>query len=287
MINQILLCGNGYVGSAFANEMTERKISFQFCQRSIYSNFVNLAQRLLREKPSLVINAAAYVPASGVDACEHDKPQTLQTNLMLPAMMATACEWMGIPLMHISSGCFYNGDNGGEGFSELETPHLSFRTKCGVYVGSKCLAEEIVSRYEKAYCLRIRLPFDEFDNPRNLLTKLQAYPKIVDETQSVTHRVDFVKAALDLWEMGATPGIYNCTNPGAINYKAICAKLQDKLWAGRRGFNFVSPEWFDANIAGTPKSRCTLSVKKLLATGVKMRHVDEAVEDSINNWTIS
>jgi len=36
--------------------------------------------------------------------------------------------------------------------------------------------------------------------------------------------------------------------------------------------------------AKTPRSNCVMDVSKLLAAGVKIRGVEEALEDSLKNW---
>lgn len=161
-------------------------------------------------------------------------------------------------------------------------PHLSFRTKCGVYVGSKELAEHFVSAYGPSYICRIRLPFDEFDNERNYLSKLQRYPKVVRATNSISHRGDFVRAVLDLYIIDAPFGTYNVTNPGAVDSLWICEQI--KRYLGPREFEFWDNDEFLNTVARTPKSNCKLDVSKLLSTGVKMRPVEDAIIDSLKKW---
>ena len=46
----------------------------------------------------------------------------------------------------------------------------------------------------RGYLWRLRIPFDEFDNPRNYLSKVQNYAKVYDNVNSISHRGDFVSA---------------------------------------------------------------------------------------------
>ena len=52
-----------------------------------------------------------------------------------------------------------------------------------------------------------------------------------------------------------------------------------------RKFEFWSgDEEFYHFAAKTPRSNCVMDVSKLLATGVKMRPVEEALDDSLKKW---
>jgi len=135
----------------------------------------------------------------------------------------------------------------------------------------------------RVYTWRLRLPFDEFDDARNLLSKVQRYPKVYDNANSISHRGDFVKACLDLWETGAPFGTYNLTNPGFITTRQIVEAIQKILRPGRN-FEFWIEEEFQQFGVKSPRSNCILDSSKLLAAGVKMRPVAEAIDDALTRW---
>ena len=70
-------------------------------------------------------------------------------------------------------------------------------------VNCEALAEEALAGLGQSYIWRLRIPFDEVDNPRNYLSKVQRYPKVYDNVNSISHRADFVRACLDLWGLRA------------------------------------------------------------------------------------
>lgn len=297
----LLLGASGYIGSQFFRELSGRKLGFVCADRNSIGEIIHKIERA-----DLVINCAAKVCAPSVDLNEDCKAETIIGNLVLPSQLAAICESECAPLLHVSTGCLYNSDfsrrqgvklvdsqnHGAWGmdrfeshkFQESDEPMFSFDTGAGTYVASKELAERVVRKYERHYICRVRLPFDEFDNERNLLSKLQRYPRVVDERQSIAHRGDFVKACLELVDMKAPYGTYNCTNPGAVRYRDACDLINKKLHGGKRDFQFVTTDQFDKTTARTPKSRAELSTDKLLATGVKMRPAWEAIEDSLDKW---
>jgi len=310
----LLLGATGYVGQAFAHVLSLRGQPFKAVSRKDldYTRYDLLLNCLRSTKPSLLINAAGYTGKPNVDACESAKAETLMGNTLFPQSIAHACSVAAVPWAHVSSGCIYSGAKlnvGGNlriekdlspsalktlaetnpgavhGYTETDEPNFTFRRPpCSFYSGTKALAEEAVAGIGQCYLWRLRIPFDEFDNPRNYLTKIQSYPKVYDNVNSISHRYDFVRACLDLWERRAPFGIYNLTNPGLVTTRQVVHLIQ-KILKPNRGFEFwQNDEEFYRIAAKTPRSNCVLDVSKLLSTGVKIRPVTEALEHALNNW---
>ena len=171
------------------------------------------------------------------------------------------------------------------GFTEQDAPNFSFRDgPCSFYSGSKALGEEVIQGAGRGYIWRPRIPFDEFDQARNYLSKLQRYPKVYDNVNSISHRSDFPRACLDLWEMRAPFGIYNVTNPGFVTTRQVVALVEKHLKPAKRFEFWESDEEFYRVAAKTPRSNCVLDTTKLLEAGVKMRPVVEALEDALAKW---
>ena len=101
---------------------------------------------------------------------------------------------------------------------------------------------------------------------------------------SISHRGDFVGACLDLWERRAPFGIYNVTNPGFVTTRQVVGLIEKHLKPARRFEFWASDEEFYQVAAMTPRSNCVLDVSKLLATGVPIRPVSEALEHALQNW---
>ena len=310
----LLLGATGYIGEAFARELERRNESFTALSRKTvdYTRFEELLKYLRSEKPEFVINAAGYTGKPNVDACETAKADTLQGNTLLPQTVAQACAAAEIPWGHVSSGCIYSGAKirlKGEtvvekdlmkpdaksllakdrsailGFVETDEPNFSFRRPpCSFYSGTKALAEETIAGVGRSYIWRLRIPFDEFDNPRNYLTKVQRYPKVYDNVNSISHRADFVRACLDTWRLRAPFGTYNVTNPGFVTTREVIQLLEQHLKPGRAFEFWENDEEFYRVAAKTPRSNCVMDVSKLLGTGVKIRPVGDALADSLKNW---
>ena len=192
-----------------------------------------------------------------------------------------------IPWGQVSSGCVYSGYkfvNGViSGYSEEDTPNFSFASPpCSFYSGIKALAESAISG-DNVYLWRIRAPFDELDCDRNYLSKLQRYDKVYDCINSLSHRGDFVKACLDLWEKRAPFGIYNISNLGYVSNAYLVNRMKAILRLDRDFEYFANDdEFYKATKA--PRSSCVLNVSKLIHTGVNIRPIELAIEDALANW---
>jgi UDP-glucose 4,6-dehydratase len=307
----LLLGATGYIGQAFANELRRRRHAFiPLTRKAIdYTNF-NLLFGYIREtRPEFVINAAGHVGKPNVDACESARSETLYANAVLPQTVARACMMTNIPWGHISSACIYHGakfvDGGrtrtldGEelrrafeknpekilGFSEWDEANFSFRNApCSFYSGTKAFAEEAIRGMGQGYIWRIGMPFNERNEERNFLWKIQRYPRIYDGVNSISHLEDFVRACLDLFEKQAPFGIYNVANPGAVATRQVVELIQRVLKPERHFEFWKNDDEFYHHAAKVPRSNCILDVSKLLATGIKIRPVEEALEDSLLHW---
>jgi dTDP-4-dehydrorhamnose reductase len=310
----VLLGASGYIGEAFERVIKLRgyPLTALSRQQMDYARFETLVDFLKRTKPSFLINAAGYTGKPNVDACETARAETLAGNTLFPQTIAHACLATGIPWGHVSSGCIYSGAKvaqGGQwriekdltqpdlrkltesnlasihGFRESDEPNFSFRDPpSSFYSASKALAEEAIAGVGQIYIWRLRIPFDEIDHARNYLSKVQRYQKVYDNINSISHREDFVRACLDLWQARAPFGTYNMTNPGFITTRQVVGMIQ-RILKPQRPFEFwANDEEFYRVAAKTPRSNCVMDTTKLLSAGIKMRPVEEALEDALKNW---
>jgi dTDP-4-dehydrorhamnose reductase len=310
----LLLGSTGYVGQAFSAELRRRGHGFiPLTRKAInYSDFNLLFDYVRRVKPRFIINAAGYRGRPNVDACEANREETLFANTLLPQTIARVCSMTNTPWGHVSSGCIYRGAKmilsgktqnveGAKlrrlfaespekicGYTEWDEPNFAFRhAPCNFYSGTKALAEEVIRELGDAYIWRPGMPFNERSEPRNFLWRLQHYARVFDGVNSISHLDDFVRACLDLWETQAPYGIYNVTNPGAVATRQVVDMIQRTLKPERRFDYWSDDEEFYQYGAKALRSNCVLDVSKLLATGVRIRPVEKALEDSLHHWTIS
>ena len=310
----LLLGATGYIGQAFSKELRRRGSCFIPLTRSAvdYTCFEHLFDYVRKMKPEFVINAAGYMGQPNVDACELAREETLWGNTLLPQTVARVCLMTNTPWAHISTGDIYTGakivDSSGtrvvrdlntpemrclfelnpglfHGFTERDEPNFSFRSApCNFYSGTKALAEEAVTKLGQNYIWRLQNPFNEIDRLPNLFSKLQRYFKVYDHVGSFSQLDDSIRACLDLWEGNAPYGIYNVANPGAVTTRQIVTMMQCILRSDRNFEFWKDDEEFYRDGAKAPRANCILDVSKLLSQGIRMRPVQDAMEDSLERW---
>ena len=311
----LLLGASGYIGQAFGKELSRRGIPFRPVTRKElnYADYRALRTALQKEKPEFVINAAGFTGKPNVDACESRRGETIVGNVILAQTVAQACDAAGVRLGFVSSGCVYTGakvrrecgtwavedrlteplvsellDKRSDrvaGFTETDETNFCFaHNNCSFYSGTKALAEEVMAGFPDFYVWRLRIPFDEFDGPRNYLSKIQRYPKVYQNWNSISHRGDYVVACLDTWLQKIPVGVYNVVNPGYISTREVVQKIQQRLKPAWKPEFWASDDEFYRFGAITPRSNCILEPGKLLKSGIRIRPLEEALEEALDRW---
>jgi dTDP-4-dehydrorhamnose reductase len=186
----------------------------------------------------------------------------------------------------VSSGCIYNGARAdGQGFSEEDAPNFSFRTNhCSFYSGTKALGEEVLAGRPGLFIWRLRIPFDNQENPRNYLTKLIRYERLLEASNSLSELPEFVAATFACWEKRVPFGIYNVTNPGRVTTHEVVDLIR-KSGVSQKEFKFFrSEDEFMHVAAKTPRSNCVLDSSKIARAGIALTEVHEAIAKDLAAW---
>lgn len=284
----IILGGSGYVGKAFQLVLYRSNMPFQSIARREmdYSSIPELTDFLKETKPEFVINAAGYTGRPNVDACEAARSECLAGNAFLPGSIRVACEAAAIPWGHVSSGCIFTATKpDGSGFSESDAPNFSFRqNNCSFYSGCKALGEELLKGAEDCFVWRLRIPFDENDSPRNYISKMMRYDRLLNAQNSLSQLEEFAAACIDCWQKRVPYGTYSLTNPGSVSTRDVVDMIRKHGLTDKEFRFFDSESEFMQLAAKTPRSNCVLDVTKALSAGIKMTPVDEALEKAMRTW---
>jgi dTDP-4-dehydrorhamnose reductase len=242
-MSKVILIGHGYIGNAIKKELETQNIDYVWIRHT---------DPIPTGKKS-IINATGFTGVPNVDACEVFKQDTINGNVLYPLFLEQTEK---CPIVHISSGCVYTGYD--KQYTEEDEPNFNF-SNGSFYSGSKALEQKLLELYmHKSYLLRIRMPFSDDHNPKNLFSKLARYDKLIDYENSLSYVPDVAKVAVEFANNHKTisKGLYNVCNPGSITTKRLAELL---------GFNkpwFTKEEFSNAVIA--PRSNCVLNVDKLL-----------------------
>lgn len=286
----LLLGGNGFVGHEFQRYLGAQGIAYRNVSRSEcdYTDKDQLNTLIQELKPEFLINCAGYTGKPNVDACELQRADCLAGNAVLPGTIREVCEDAGLTWGHVSSGCIYTGRRkDGAGFTEEDEPNFSFRTNnCSFYSGTKALGEEVLEGAENCYIWRLRIPFNHVDGPRNYLSKLINYDTLLEAENSVSHLGDFTRCCMETYSKKTEPGIYNITNTGFVTTHMVADLIREHLMPKKEFKFFADEAEFMKLAAKTPRSNCVMDNSKLLATGIHIPDVEDAVIQSLRDWKL-
>ncbi|PIR49627.1 hypothetical protein COU79_03850, partial [Candidatus Peregrinibacteria bacterium CG10_big_fil_rev_8_21_14_0_10_54_7] len=227
-----------------------------------------VAEALDAQKPDVVINAAGKTGRPNIDWCEDHKEETVRANITGPLVLLDECAKRGIYWVHLGSGCVYQGDNGGKGFSEEDAPNF----RGSFYSRTKAACDEILKEFPAlpdgtggVLILRLRMPFDGSLHERNLISKLSKYSRVLDTENSLTYLPDFFAAAKVLIERGKT-GMYHVVNPGVMSLYRIMELYKEFVNPKHTFERLTLGELSQVTKAG--RSNCVLTNAKLLSEGI-------------------
>src|SRR5262245_4867771 len=142
--------GGGQLGHELARLAARRNIVLAALSRrqADINDRTAIEATLVKHKPSLVVNAAAYTK---VDHAETEIAAALQTNAHGPAVLASACAAANVPLLHISTDYVFDGTKHG---AYLETDPIN---PINAYGRSKAMGEARCDSTNRATLFYARL----------------------------------------------------------------------------------------------------------------------------------
>jgi len=231
------------------------------------------------QSPDVVINAAGRTGRPNIDWCETNRLETFKSNVIAAMNLAAACSERGIYFVHLGSGCIYQGDNGGKGFSETDEPNF-FGPQ--YYANTKIVAEKGLAQLPgEILQLRIRMPIDDRPHERNLIDKLAKYPQVIDVQNSMTTVPHMLDAIKELIAKEGT-GIFNLVNPGTISAYEIM-ELYREIVDPSHEFQLMSLDALNRVTLGK-RSNCYLNTDALKGERIELPEIHAAVRECLSRY---
>lgn len=251
---------NGWIGGKLIELLKEQGKTFHLGDARS-QNRESLEAELEKYKPTHVLNAAGVTGRPNVDWCEDHKMETVRTNVIGCLNMADLCATKNIHHTLFATGCIFEYDEahtvGGQGFTEEDTPnfHGSY------YSHTKAMVEDMLKIYPTTCTLRVRMPISDDLSPRNFITKIAKYDRVVNIPNSMTVLTEMLPASLAMAEKQLT-GVYNFCNPGAISHNECLALYKKHVDPAYTWENFTVEE--QDKILKAARSNNTLTHEKLM-----------------------
>lgn len=259
-----LILGDGFIGNKVLVSLPGSVMSHTYI-----SGRHDIIQAIHKHEPDVIINCIGKTGRPNIDWCEDNKMETLFSNVTVPLLIAQVCKEFKIKMVHIGTGCIYEGGV----YWEDDKPNYVK----SYYSKTKLMAEEALKDFDVLQ-LRIRMPIDGVVNHRNLATKLLNYNRVINVKNSITILDDFIYALSELLAYNAT-GIFNVVNSDPVTHKEII-----EIFTNDFKGSYINPDEL-MTLAG--RSNCVLSTSKLESYGIKLRPTKEALEDCAKKYAKS
>ncbi|MEM7767234.1 MAG: dTDP-4-dehydrorhamnose reductase [Pseudomonadota bacterium] len=162
-----------------------------------------LARAVERVGPSAVINAGAY---TRVDAAESEREAAYALNADGPGVLADLCAGAGVPIVHVSTDCVFDGLKAGA-YTEEDAPNPE-----SVYGQSKLAGERAVAeRAERHMIARVSWVFSAYAGSfvKIMLTLAQdrdTLRVVADQFGHPTHADDVAAGLFTMVDAACAPG---------------------------------------------------------------------------------
>lgn len=264
--------GKGFLGSIIA-----KGLGYDLVGREADPLNLDLLKEFLNKKnPDVVICAIGKTGRPNIDWCELNKEETILSNISAVINLSIECAKRDIYFVYLGSGCIYNGNNSGKGFSEHDEPNFNG----SFYSKTKIMAEKILKEFP-GLILRIRMPVSDYPHERNLIDKLRGYKKIINIKNSIT-TVPSMVDALKVLIKKRRQGIYNLVNPGVISASEIMG-MYGEIVDFKHEFEIFSLEELE-RVTMAERSNCVLNNKKILSEGIELPSIQESVRSCLVNY---
>lgn len=124
-----------------------------------------------------------------------------------------------------------------------------------------CQVEELLKEYDNVCTLRVRMPISsDLNNPRNFITKISKYSKVVNIPNSMTVLDELLPISIEMAKKNLR-GIWNFTNPGVVSHNEILEMYKKHIEPEFKWVNFTLEE--QAKVIVAPRSNNEMDASKL------------------------
>ncbi|CAL9152293.1 unnamed protein product [Musa acuminata subsp. burmannicoides] len=251
----------GWIGGLLGKLCEKQDIPYEY-GRGRLEERSQLIRDIQNVKPSHVFNAAGVTGRPNVDWCESHKQETIRTNVVGTLTLADVCRENGLLLMNYATGCIFEYDarhpeGSGIGYKEEDKPNFTG----SFYSKTKAMVEELLKEFDNVCTLRVRMPISsDLSNPRNFITKISRYNKVVNIPNSMTVLDELLPISIEMAKRSCR-GIWNFTNPGVVSHNEILEMYKSYIDPSFKWTNFTLEE--QAKVIVAPRSNNEMDASKL------------------------
>lgn len=226
---------------------------------------------------TVVVNTAAKI---NLEWCESNKKESEAVNVDGAVNVAKVCQKYDQHLVHISSGCIFDGMESEKFFDENDEP-----TPASWYASTKAEADKKILSlgHKKVTIIRPRQLISATPHPTNMLTKFNqlSQGEFIGSKNSLTC-IEDMSDMIDHLILGKHYGIFNLANMGTLSPYQIANKIKHKINPSLK-VSKISYEDYLKKIE-VKRVNTILDVSKLITTGYMPRNAMAALNWCLENY---
>jgi UDP-glucose 4,6-dehydratase len=135
--------------------------------------------------------------------------------------------------------------------------------------------EELLKDYDNVCTLRVRMPISsDLSNPRNFITKIARYEKVVNIPNSMTILDELLPISVEMAKRDCK-GIWNFTNPGVVSHNEILEMYRKYINPNFKWSNFTLEE--QAKVIVAQRSNNEMDASKLKSEFPELLSIKDAL----------
>lgn len=276
---------NGWIGSQVKDILNNLNEDI-YVGESRVDHTENIDAELQRIKPDRVICLIGRTHGTGFSTIDYLEQkgklvENVRDNLYGPVSLAMLCSKLDIHLTYLGTGCIFTDKYPEEtnGYNEDSLPNF---TGSG-YSTVKGFTDRLMHMFDDSTLnVRIRMPIVSETNPRNFITKIVSYDKVVNIQNSMTVLPELLPKMIDMAKNKIT-GTINLTNPGTISHNEILDMYIKYVDKDFRYKNFSLEE--QDKILASERSNNKLNTDKLEKMYPDVKDIRNSVKDVLLNYS--
>ncbi len=291
IIMKILIYGaNGWIGSQVVKYLDDNNIEY-VKGKSRVDNTIDLQIEINEVKPTHVLSLIGRTHGkindkeyTTIDYLEQEGKLTenIRDNLFSPLILAMITKEHNIHFTYLGTGCIFEFDEDHpcseiNGFTEQSLPNF-FGSSYSIVKG---YTDRLMHLFSNVLNLRIRMPINSEDNPRNFISKITSYEKICSIPNSMTVLPELIPYAIEMMKNN-TLGTVNLTNPGLISHNEILEMYKEIVDPEFKWNNFSIDE--QNAILSSKRSNNFLDTSRLEILCPDVSNIKDAVRKCLETY---
>lgn len=275
--------GKGWIGSMVSKLLTESGHKVMHGVSRV-DDSSELTKELLAIYADRVLCFVGRTHGEGVSTIDYlEKPgkltENIRDNLFSPISLALLCNRMGIHMTYLGTGCIFNDEVPEEtdGYDEYSLPNFYGSS----YSTVKGFTDMLMHQLYGVLNVRIRMPIVGYDNPRNFITKIVGYKKVVNVQNSMSVLHELLPLLIDM-SINKRCGTINLTNPGTISHNEVLELYKEHVDPNFTWENFTLEE--QDELLDSKRSNNKLNTDMLQSLYPEVKDINTSLKELLQNY---